>query len=315
MKRMFYSVLRTIREIQHENQIMSSNKYDKNRINAELIRNVHSIEKGLSIQAPRKGFGIKKMLEMFDLAYKYMSVCEDKTVLYFVVDAVKSYLAYHEEIGYFDDDIKAIQLKVRKLEEDIGDHEGVYGGYIVLDKSDRSFSRGDVEQLFSSRHSIREFSGEGVPEESLKKAIKMAQRAPSACNRQAVRVYNISSKSLLEKIDDLGGIGGFAKDVDRYLLITGVESAYRPGEPKQFIVSAVMFAAYLTLSLNCYDIGSCVIQRSLFPNESYNKLKKIFKIGEDEQVVIMLGIGMMKHKTKVPLSRRFELEQIYKKLD
>ena len=49
-------------------------------------------------------------------------------------------------------------------------------------------SRAYVENLFNTRHSIRQFGEDKVKIEDIKKAIELAQRAPSACNRQAVRV-------------------------------------------------------------------------------------------------------------------------------
>ena len=114
---------------------------------------------------------------------------------------------------------------------------------------------------------------------------------------------------------NLEGIGGFADSVDKFLLIAGVQSAYRPGEKNQFAVSAAMFAGYLSLALHAYGIGACAVQRSLFPDKKYDELRLRYNIGKDEQIVIMLGIGNMKDKVKVPVSYRWSLDKIYCNLD
>lgn len=314
MKKIIYSLYAAIKEVKVRENILTNSMFDKNRIEAEIVRNVHSIEKGLSIRSPRAGFGIKKINEMFCLTERYMHLTDDKTVLYFVVDAVKEYLEYQKSINFDSCDIQMIVQKTKVLEEKLGVHDGKFGGTCDYYKDEMRFDESVVENLFNTRHSIREFSGNPVPEKLLCKAIKFAQRAPSACNRQAVRVYSISSQDYINAVGNLDGIGGFAEDVDKFILITGVRSAYRRGEKNQFVVSASMYAAYLTLSLHALGIGACTVQRSLFPDSTFRDFCKKFGIPEDEQIVVMLGIGMMKDNIKVPISQRYPLEKIYRNL-
>lgn len=315
MKNLIYALYAALKEIKLNEHILKSNKFDKNRIEAEIIRNVHSIEKGLCIRSPRPGFGVKKINEMFSLVEKYMKLTDEKTVLYFVVDAVREYLDFQKSIGFESRDIDDIYEKNLKLKDKLGEHTELCGGTSDFCKADNLFNVDEIEKLFETRHSVREFSDEQVPEELLLKAIKLAQRAPSACNRQAVHVYSISSQDYIKSMGNLDGIGGFAEDVDRFVLITGVKSAYRRGEKNQFSVSASMYAAYLTLTLHLYGIGACTVQRSLFPDSTFVKFREVYGIPEDEQLVVMLGIGMLKDKVKVPVSKRYPTEKIYKKLN
>ena len=315
MKNYIYSVYAAIKEEKSNRRFTSGGEFEKNRIEAEIVRNVHSIEKGLSIKDPRLGFGVKKINEMFSLVDRYLEISRDFEALYFVVDAVKEYVAYHEKAGFENQDINEIKQKNEALERKIGAHEGKYGGTLMLDKKDFEIDASSVEKLLTSRHSIREFSGEPVPEELLIRAIELAQRVPSACNRQAVRVYSISAENYIKVVGTLDGIGGFAQDADRFLLITGVQSAYRRGERNQFAVSAAMFAAYLTVSLHALGIGACTVQHSLVPTKAFEKMRDVYSIPRDEQTVVTLAIGMMKDQTTVPVSRRYSLGKIYRNLD
>lgn len=314
MRKLIYTIRAFIKERNHNIDIQNNSKYAINRLEAEIVRNVHSIEKGLSIENPRLGFGIAKMNEMFSLVDEYVKLTDNKEVLYFVVDAVDAYIRYHEAKDFDNKDVLNVKTKCQKLKENMDSHEGVSGGTIIYGRQDDSIDIDNVRLLFNTRHSIREFSEKKVPEETIIEAIKLAQRSPSACNRQAVRVYSIDGKDYLESMGNLEGIGGFAQDVDKFLLITGVQSAYRPGEKNQFIVSASMFAGYLTLSLHALGVASCVVQRNLYADKLYNNFRKKYCIAEDEQLVVMIGIGMPKEETVVPVSKRLSVNKIYRNL-
>ncbi len=315
MKKFLYLLHGFYNQIKRDKDIQKNIKYQKNRLEAEIIRNVHSIEKGLSIQNPRPGFGLKKIREMFTLVEKYLKCFGDEEIIYFVIDAVKEYLKKQQSMNFENEDILFIKQKLLEIQSIVGEHEGVYGGTLIYKKSDVNFKIDDIENFFKTRHSIRDFSTAPIDEENLIKAIKLAQSSPSACNRQAVRVYSIKPNSYMNIIGNLDGIGGFAESVERFLLITGVQSAYRAGEKNQFVVSAAMFASYLSLSLHAYGIGACVIQRSLIENKLFKKFKEVYNISEDEQVVVMLGVGKIKEETTVPVSRRFDVCKIYRDLE
>ena len=76
-----------------------------------------------------------------------------------------------------------------------------------------------------------------------------------------------------------------------------------------------VFAAYLTLSLHAYGIGACVVQRPLVPDKQVNDFKQHIGISEDEQIVLMIGIGMVADKISVPVSHRLSIDKVYKKID
>lgn len=307
-----------LRETRRNRQILKSPKYQKSRIEAEIIRNVHSIEKGLSLAAPRLGFGVAKIKELFTLCETYLALKpETLECLCFARDALAAYLDFHAAKNYVDENISAIKIAYEKLASTLPRSENaeIFGGNETLAVSDMVFDAEQVERLFNTRHSIREFSGESVSDEDLEKAIKLAQRCPSACNRQGVRIYSISGKTLVADMGKaLEGIGGFANDVDKFLLVTGKKSAYRADEKNQFIVSAAIFCAYLSLTLHTFKIASCIIQRPLRPNNSWDKICDKYKIPRDEQLVALIGVGRYKKETTVPVSKRYELKTIYRKL-
>lgn len=171
-----------------------------------------------------------------------------------------------------------------------------------------------LKKIAEERHSIRDFNDENVPMEKLRKAIEIAQRAPSACNRQGVRVYVITDKYKECLKGWLEGTGGFSDSVDKFILITGRISSYRKDEPFQYIVSASIFAGYLTLALQSLGIGACVIQRSVLYNKKWEDIAKSLCIPGDEQAILMVGTGMPKNEYKVPVSWRLQYNEQVKEL-
>lgn len=297
--------------------LLNDKQYEQERMFGELLRNVHSIEKGLSLRKIRAGFGYAKISEAYGYALKLTgenSKQYDEAVLMFV-SALDMYLQYHESIGYLDERMNSIKEYKETLEKVISHDRSTstnsMGGYQVVTKSSYSDEEIDViESLFLNRHSVREFSQTPVEINKVYSAVQLAHHCPSACNRQGYRVHIVTKEkfSVFDKWFD--GVGGFADELDKLLLITGDVSAYRFSEDMQYIVSASVFAAYLTLALQTYGIGCCFIQRPVVESKEWVRVRNELNISGDEQIVCALGIGNLLDEYKAPISHRLSLDTI-----
>lgn len=306
--------LRVLHQVNYIEKIAKKNDYKKDRLEAEIIRNVHSIEKGLSLENPRKFFGIIKIKEMLEYLDEYvLNESYLDSIVNMVLDSIDAYLQYHNEV-IEDEKLKEIVMQYNSfLEKFHYKHRG-FGGTIEIEyQKDEDYFK-IFKQLVMKRHSVRDFSNESVPMETLRKAIEISLRAPSACNRQAVRVYVITSKNKENLNTWLSGVGGFAEAVDKYIIVTGKVSAYRTDELFQYAVSSSIFAGYLSLALQSVGIGACLIQRPLIRTKDWIDLSKKLGIPEDEQIVVMLGTGMLKSHYRVPVSNRLKYNEVVKEL-
>ena len=289
-------------------RILSDNRYECRRLEGEIVRNTHSIEKGLSLESVRLGFGYQKMTEAFGHIDRYIEIGGDVDAIpvRMFAAAVVAYLEFHEKRNYMDEHINEIREKSITLNAKLTKPIEGLGGYKEVKRENFTQAEQEViKKLFVSRHSVREFAGTPVDNNKLQQAIEMACHCPSACNRQCYRVY-IVDKSDFNKLEGwLDGVGGFADELDKILIVTGNMSVYRRGERYQFAVTGSVFASYLTLSLEAMNIGCCFMQRPIFPNKKWIKLAKSLHIPGDEQVVCALGIGNFKDSYKVPVSYRF----------
>ena len=293
----------------HILKIQDTSLAKQNHLAAELSRFTHSIEKGLAINSPRLGFGHDKQRKMMAI----ISLLENSSSSYHrevcevAIDALKDYLTFHNKRNYSDD--FCLELK-DYVEQHQTIHDGKYGGVFSVNKSEFNFDQVYLEKYIKSRHSIRDFSNEDVDEELLRKALKLAQYAPSACNRQGVRAYVLSKEKSLELAQRLTGIGGFADQAARLIMITGKTSAYRKDETYQYIVSASIYAAYLSLTLHAYGLGGCIVQRQVVWSRDWEQLKKYYDIQEDEQLCLIIAVGNLKDQFYVPVSHRLNNEEM-----
>lgn len=305
----------SIRDRKKTLEILKSEAYEQERQTAAIIRIVHSIEKGLCLENPRLGFGVQKLNKLFALCDRYAVYGTDSFCLKMARDVIREYIAYHNEKGYTGDDFVSICEKYAAFPcKESGESE-IFGGTMQISGTcDMTIDA--LERFFADRHSIRDFAGTEVSREAILRAIRAAQCAPSACNRQAVRAYVLPSAKVCEfYADDLNGIGGFAESADKFIFITGKVSAYDRGEYNQHIVSASIFATYLIEALFAQGIGSCMVQRPLGYSTKWNTIAEKLDVPMDERLVLMIAIGNLKDEYKVPVSKRFPCEHIVKFVD
>ena len=108
----------------------------------------------------------------------------------------------------------------------------------------------------------------------------------------------------------LGGVGGFADEIETMILVTAKESCYLIDEQYQYVVSSSILAGYLSLALEATGIGACVIQRPVIYSKEWNRIRTELKIPGDEQIICILGCGMPESEYRVPLSYRLPVEDI-----
>lgn len=288
--------------------------FEMNRKAGNLIRYTHSMEKGMSIAEPRLGFGHEKQRNMISLMEELRHSKDGfhQEAVMMAVSALRAYVDYHIAREYDDEMIRRIAEYLSTYSVSFDAKE--YGGVMNVDREGMNVDREAAEKLFLTRHSIRDFEDSEVDESTLMCAVKLAQKAPSACNRQGVRVYIINHNHADALKKWTTGTGGFEKAIKEFILITAKQSVYDINERYQYIVSASMYAAYLSLTLHAYGLGACVIQRGVVFNEGWREVRDRLNIPKDEQVICILGVGNLKDRYVVPVSHRLREEVFIKRI-
>lgn len=180
-----------------------------------------------------------------------------------------------------------------------------FAGIKNLTKNDLAHGIQNYENLFLTRHSIREFSDKPVNKEVLEKAIELALTSPSSCNRQATEIYVLDGKykDIAVKENNM--------NADKFLIICGKMDYFPIEEINDWIVSTSIFCGYLSLALHSVGIAHCLIRKSIIYESSYNKeLKRVLKIPDNQKIILEVAIGNYKDDFVVPVSKRRGIKEI-----
>lgn len=278
---------------------------------SKILRQTHMIEKGMSLTAPRKGFGQQKIEVLFEMMDQYlkMGYSSDGIPFQDAIIVLNEYIDMQKKIGYENNDM------IEKLKSYDKYRIDIFSAGIKYDTRKNLLSKIDkpFPEFFCSRHSLRQFASKTINIEDVKKAIKIAQKAPTACNRQASKVYLYTDKETNKALGELiAGNTGFEQEVQNYLVITADVSAfYDTFERNQVYVEAGLFSMALVEALHYYGIASCILQNGEYYKKN-RKFKNICKnIPENERIILFVAIGYYKDEFSYALSLRKNVEDVF----
>ncbi|OCZ49441.1 nitroreductase family protein [Dehalobacter sp. TeCB1] len=303
------------RQVRLIRKIWINDAYKERRMTSRIILNCHSIEKGLSLKKPRPGFGKQKVDNILSLIEEYQRCGYDMNhiSIKMAFGVLKEYMIYQQGEGEIDP-LQKSEIEKIIPKAYLSNNVKTGGTQRIIKKDIMQNDKKEFEHLITTRHSIRDFLDEEISLEDIKEAVKFALRAPSACNRQPSRVY-ITDKTQREIMSQyLDGVGGFEASAQNYLIITSDMSAYPLSEKNQWIVSTGIFIGYLSLALHSCGLGACIIQRELYATKVNQSIAKEFNIPEEEQIICVICIGKYPETFNVPISIRYDVEDIIKVL-
>ncbi len=276
---------------------------------ANITAREHVLEKGLTMPNMRYGFGRDNLLQLIDEIVKYKELGYDiNNPLY--VQAIRDIVEYrsvHEQNFYkLDDELKkAIDKMLSNNNFDCFTAQKDFSRESFFDCTEKDFL-----SFAHSRHTCRSYSG-SVPLDILRSAIELASTAPSACNRQPVRIKIIDSASLKDKILSIQrGNRGFGEQADKLIIITSDVSVYNGlYERNCAFVDGGIFLMNVLYALHYYKIGACVLNWSATIEEDL-KLHELLGIPSAEIIVAILTCGIPRDNFKVALSKRLRVEDI-----
>lgn len=258
--------------------------------NAEILQIAHRLEKGLTIANPRPLWGWEKAERLKELILNNYSTEAQigKAVLY-------AFVKRKEQSDNEQDKVKSRQFMCDGLTS------SAKGGVskIVKQCYDQESIKSFIS-FFNSRHSIRTFNNSSIDETHLQHALELALKCPSACIRQPFHVYVLNGQDKRKYITQSDSI-----NADKYLYISGDISSFTPDEFNDWHISPAIFAAYLTMTLEIFGIGSCIMRKDLVRPTIYNKtVKKVCDISDNEKLILEIAIGYYDNDIIVPDSQR-----------
>lgn len=275
---------------------------------AELMIANHVLEKGITMPNRRLGFGYETVRSVIDKCRKYIKDYSPNHIeIQCSIDILQQYYDLHID-NHFElpeDIVIGIQgLKDSNLRDTKFCYETTKSEYFTPTNNFKDFAY--------SRHSVRWYSDEKIPDEDIINAIRLAQTAPSACNRQGVKIYVVTAKDKKKAVLELQkGNRGFGHLADRILLITTDMSFWKCENRPSAFLDAGIFTMNLLYALHYYGICACTLNAHLSIKKQ-KKLSHIVGYSASEIPAVFISIGNAPEKLMVTGSQRLECLNIYK---
>lgn len=276
----------------------------------KAVKTYHRLEKSLSFRARATGSGWDAAGDLAHLLGRGRGVA--------------TALSYHETIG------------IKVLQDFVGASSG--GGEIAhrvaafLQRTSQLSAKGgviditaaqlregqleDPERFFFSRHSVRDFQPDPVPHALLHRAVRLAMKTPSVCNRQAWHIYELDQRASIDAALALqNGNRGFGHEVPCLLIVTADLRAFDThGERFQHWIDGGMFAMSLVLALHALGLGSCCLNWSRGAGDDL-RLRRRLALDRAHTVIMMMAVGYPRTHLKVCCSARRPIGSILTHLD
>jgi nitroreductase len=277
---------------------------------SSLLIIAHSIEKGLANKEIRYGFGQQKIKEIIELISKYTTISINYSDrFYYILGILDEYYKLHfNKIEFLDKDI------LLNLKEVLSRYASIIDKTQTQKTTRQTYflnTNNNFKEFALSRHSIRDFSNESVDYEILKEVFKLAQQAPSACNRQSVHVYAVYDKEIILKLVDLQNHQrGFADNAKPLLVVSYEMKDWGAGEQwfGGYLDSGI-YIMNLLYSLHYYKIAA--IPLNWYATiENNNKLRAILNLPKSHVPVAFVACGYPIDEFKLVTSKRRNIDEV-----
>lgn len=291
----------------------SCERNDKTKFSrvGEITMAYHVIEKGMTMPKRRYGFGhdavqhLIWLIEVFERDFG-----SGEKMIDHAVGVVKEYLDMHKAADFDFTVDEPFWERVRTFcdgHKEIPPCKQLH----ITDKEFFAHVNSPFPEFAASRHTCRHYSGE-LPLETVKEAVELAMTAPSACNRQHVRVHCVSSHEKRDVIYTLqNGNRGFGQDADKLLVITSDLNCLRWNEERNDIyTNAGMFLMNLCYALHYYKVAHCILNWSVGPDAD-KKMHALLNIPDNERIAALVACGPMPAEADIAASPRKDFNDVF----
>ena len=270
---------------------------------AEIVMGYHVLEKGLTMPRRRLGFGQGAVAHLMNLVESFERRFGHDSQVAHAVGVLRAYRDLHAG--------QPLDVAPR-LESFLAAHPDVPSAHEPHVSRDAFYSaRESVFPAFAaSRHVVRHFAGP-VSREMVESAVGLARTAPSACNRQHVRVHVVDDHALRDRLLELqGGTRGFGSDADKVLVVTADLSSVRwAWERHDIYTNGGFFSMNLSYALHYNGIAHCILHWSVSP-ETDRSARRLLGLPDNEAIVQLFVCGLPPEEFDVAASPRRPLEDI-----
>lgn len=271
---------------------VANHKSGAGKLEAQITKDYHRIEKGLTLASPRRPFGSDAEHRLRSLLPAARRLDAEAGYITYAEDALEALNDWNTSGGFSDTVAPPSQY------------------------APTSISNDDFQHFFESRRSVRNYrADEKVAPEQLERATAWAINSPSVCNRQAWAVRYFSDRPQVQKILQLqNGNAGFRDSVPT-IAIVSINSEMFTGatERNQRWVDGGLFAMSLVWALHAQGLQTCMLNWSATNSQS-RRLRAVADIADSEDIIVLVAIGHGVPQHRVARSERRPVSSVMKHL-
>ena len=276
-----------------------------------LRRNVHRLEKGLTMRPVRNQFATDYIGETVDAFHggvtsgaldpEHPEFNWMYSVLsgYFDVTAESTHRAIVRSRTTFRDAVACIDPG----SADSGPHRAI--PLVPIVKID------DLEALATGRRSVRWFTSESVSRDLVDRAVQIAAESPTACNRQPYRFEIFDDPISTAKVAAIPmGTDGYEHQIPGLIVIVGNLAAFFDQRDRHLIyIDGCLAAMGLIYGLEAQGVNSCCINWPDLPDREA-EMRKLLGLKPYERVVMLVAYGYADPDALVPFSAKRLVDEV-----
>ncbi|MCR5519413.1 MAG: nitroreductase [Bacteroidales bacterium] len=274
---------------------------DPDKLCYMILREAHTLEKGMSLREPRQGFGKQKAEHLMERMEEYAGRYGYNPAVSNALSILEGYLQFSRESG---ENMDMLSERFRNLLEKFGNPDYPRTDCTIVMEE---FKTGSFEDVILGRHSCRYFKKKEVGVEVINKALELASHTPSACNRQAWRTHVFSEEACAKLLEWQGGCRGFEDEPAACILVTADRKAFLHYEMFQPYIDGGMYAMNLINCLQSLSLATIPLSCG-FHSDKLAALRG-FGIPANEVPIVIIGLGYPEDKVRVAASIRKQISE------
>lgn len=294
------------------------NSEQSEQLRGTMVYYIHRIEKGLSHQQFRSGFGRSAFSELKTVMEQWRehSYPEHDVTYQAAQNVIRAYVRKHRAIGqpiprfvgeWFPNEVSSA--------DEPCDAAAEAGTKTVRAADKRNNASLDYATLFAGRTSVREYAQTPVSREKLHNAVAIAMKTPSVCNRQAYRILFIHNPKLIERALTLqGGWRGYHMPPALALISVDVRSFVSVEERNEPYIDGGLFTMAFLTALEREALAACPLN-TMMRAEQEQEIRKLLGVPDYEVLIAFVAIGNFPESIESPVSFRYRPEFITRELN
>jgi nitroreductase len=278
-----------------------------------LRRNIHRIEKGLTMQPRKPIFALDYIGETVDAYCSYSELqpsCTEKDYKWYS-DVLSEYFDTVEKNTYLQKNQQKFKAFSMEGSEECVSVATVKSVPFKRDLSEVPVAYENMLQLAKRRRSVRWFLDKEVARENIDKAVAVANLSPSACNRQPFEFRVFDDRQLVQKIAATSiGTTGFISNIPVIAVVIGKLDAYFSERDRHVIyIDGSLASMSFMFALETLGLSSCPIN---WPDIEKNEkaLANILGLKPFERPIMLIALGHPDSEALVPFSEKKSLDKV-----